>query len=209
MSTGYGDPGGWEERWSRALAQHGDALARRPPNGHLVGEAAGLPPGRALDAGCGHGAEALWLAGRGWTVTAVDFAATALAYARDAAAAAGPEIAGRVDWLQADLSAWEPPAGAFDLVVCLYVHITGPVGGMVRRMASAVAPGGTLLMAGHRPVDPDTGEATASAGQVHVSVDEALAVLGPDAWEILVAEDRRRAQPPGGVDAVIVARRRP
>lgn len=208
MSTDFGDRGGWEARWSRALAQHGDGLALRPPNAHLLARAGDLPPGRALDAGCGHGAETLWLAARGWRVTAVDFAANALDHARTAADAMGPDVARRVEWVQADLAEWAPDAGAFDLVVCLHVHITGAVGEFVRRMASGVAPGGTLLMAGHRPVDPATGGPSAAAGQVQVSVEEAVAGLDPEAWEFLVAEDRPRSQPPPGVDAVVMARRR-
>ena len=70
----------WEERWSQALREHGDRAAQRPPNTHLVAEIGDLRSGRALDAGCGHGSDTLWLAARGWQVTAVDFAATALAY---------------------------------------------------------------------------------------------------------------------------------
>ena len=58
----------WEERWARALRDHGDRVARRPPNAHLTAEVSDLPPGRALDAGCGQGADALWLAALGWQI---------------------------------------------------------------------------------------------------------------------------------------------
>ena len=167
-----------------------------------------LSPGRALDAGCGQGADSLWLAARGWRVTAVDFAATALAHARSAAEAAGPEVAGRVDWVEADLATWAPEAGAYDLVVCLYVHAAGPAEDLVRRMAAGVAAGGTLLMVGHRPVDPGTGKATAAAGQVQVSVEAARAALDPERWEMLVAAERPRPRAGTGVDAVIRAQRR-
>lgn len=78
---------------------------------------------------------------------------------------------------------------------------------MVRRMASAVAPGGVLLMAGHRPIDPATREPTAAAGQVQVSVEATIAALAPDAWELVIAEERPRAITGAGVDAVILARR--
>jgi SAM-dependent methyltransferase len=94
----------WEERWSQALREHGDRVAQRPPNAHLTAEVGDLRPGRALDAGCGHGSDTLWLAARGWQVTAVDFAATALAYARSTAEAMGPDVAERVDWGKADLA---------------------------------------------------------------------------------------------------------
>ncbi|HEX2300100.1 MAG TPA: class I SAM-dependent methyltransferase, partial [Pseudonocardiaceae bacterium] len=142
-------------------------------------------------------------------VTAVDFAATALAHGRATAAAIGPEVAERIDWVEGDLANWTPQPGHYDLVTCLYVHIAGSVEEMVRRMAAGVAPGGTLLLVGHRPVDPATGAATPAAGQVQVSVDTAVAALDPDRWEFAVAENRRRVQTGSGVDAVICARRRP
>jgi SAM-dependent methyltransferase len=199
----------WEGRWSRAFREHGDRVARRPPSDHLVAEVGELPAGHALDAGCGHGSDTLWLAARGWRVTAVDFAATALAQARSTATAMGPEVAERVDWVEADLATWMPPSGEFDLVVSLYVHVAGSVEEMVQRLATGLAAGGTLFLVGHRPVDPATGAPTAAAGQVQVSVEDALAALDRERWEIVVAEERPRAVAATGVDAVIRARRRP
>ena len=201
------DRDSWEERWSQALRAHGDRAAQRPPNAHLTAEIGDLRPGRALDAGCGHGSDTLWLAARGWEVTAVDFAATALAPARSTAEAMGPDVAGRVDWVEADLASWTPQPGHYDLVACLYVHVAGSVEEMVRRMGAGVAPGGTLLLVGHRPVDPETGAATPAAGQVQVSVESATDALDRHRWEIGVAEDRPRAAAGTGVDAVISARR--
>jgi hypothetical protein len=98
--------------------------------------------------------------------------------------------------------------GHYDLVVCLYVHVQGAVGDMVARMANGVGPGGTLFLVGHRPIDPATGAATAAASQLQVSVEAAVAALDPDVWELVVAEERRRAVAGSGVDAVIRARRR-
>jgi SAM-dependent methyltransferase len=190
----------WEQRWSGVLREHADMVARRPPNDYVT--ALDLPTGRALDAGCGHGAETLWLAARGWHVTAVDFSAAALAHAKRTAEATG--VADRVEWVEGDLGVWAPEPERFDLVVCLYVHVAGAVTEMVRRMAGGVAPGGTLLLVGHQPVDPATGEATAAAGQVQVSVADAVDALA--GWEFVVAEERPRTHG-GGVDAVIQARR--
>ncbi len=198
----------WEERWSQALREHGDRVAQRPPTAQLTAEVGDLRPGHALDAGCGHGSDTLWLAARGWQVTAVDFAATALAYARSTAEAEGPDVAERIDWVEADLASWTPQRDEYDLVVCLYVHVAGSVEEMIQRMAAAVVPGGTLFLVGHRPIDPATGAATAAAGQVQVSVEAALAALEPDRWELLVADDRPRPVAGTGVDAVIRARRR-
>ena len=199
----------WEARWSQVLREHGDRVACRPPNAQLSAAVANLRPGSAVDAGCGHGSDTLWLAARGWRVTAVDFSATALAHGRASAEAMGADVAERIDWVEGDLATWTPQPAHFELVACLYVHVAGSVEEMVRRMAAGVAPGGTLLLVGHRPVDPATGAATAAAGQVQVSVDAALAALDPGRWDLLVAEDRPRAMAGTGVDAVICARRRP
>jgi hypothetical protein len=73
-------------------------------------------------------------------------------------------------------------------------------------MPAGVAPGGTLFLVGHRPIDPATGAATAAAGQVQVCIDTAVAALDPGRWEVILAEDRPRAMAGTGVDAVICAR---
>jgi SAM-dependent methyltransferase len=197
----------WEQLWSRTLRERGGDVACRPPNAHLTAEVSGLPPGRALDAGCGHGSDALWLAAHGWQVSGVDFSASALAHARAMAEAAGPDIAARMDWVEADLANWTAPAGRYDLVTCLYVHVAGSVPEMVLRMGAAVARGGTLFLVGHPPVDPATGAATPAAGQQQVSTDAAVTALDPHRWKVLVAEDRPRAAAGTGVDAVIRAKR--
>lgn len=203
------DRDSWEQRWAQVLREHPDKVASRPPNAHLLAEVGDLPPGRALDAGCGYGAEAIWLAAAGWRVTGVDFSATALDHARSTARAAGADIAERTEWVEGDLGVWTPAPGAFDLVSCLYVHVAGSVEELVTRLGSGVAPGGTLLLVGHRPVDPATGEPTPAAGQVQVSVEEAVAVLDPRAWQVLVAEERPRPVAGTGVDAVVRALRAP
>lgn len=199
----------WDERWSDALRADAGHVAGRPPSAYLTATAGGLVPGRALDAGCGNGSEALWLAGRGWRVTGIDFAATALAHGRTTAAALGADIAARMEWVEGDLGAWTPEAGRYDLVTSLYVHIAGSVEAMVARLATGVAPGGTLLLVGHLPIDPVTGAATPAAGQNQVTVDAALAALDPRDWTIDVAETRPRDVAGSGHDALVRARRRP
>ncbi len=199
------DRDSWERRWAQALRDHPEQVANRPPNAHLVAETDGLPPGRALDAGCGHGAEAMWLAASGWQVTAVDFSVTALEHARSTARRVGADVAERIEWVEGDLGSWMPSPRQFDLVSCLYVHVTGSVGEMVNRLAAGVAPGGTLFMVGHLPVDPATGEPTPAAGQVQVTVEEAVKALDARDWQIVLAEERRRAEPGAGADAVVLA----
>jgi len=100
-----------------------------------VAEAAGLPPGRALDLGCGQGGDAIWLAQRGWTVTGVDVSATALAVAAEQAAAAG--VADAITWERADVGG-SLPDGPFDLVTSSYLHspVEIPWGAILRAAAA-------------------------------------------------------------------------
>lgn len=195
----------WERRWAQVLREHGDKVASRPPNADLLAELEDLPTGRALDAGCGHGAEAILLAASGWEVTAVDFSMTALEHARSTARAVGAEVADRITWIQVDLGSWTPPPRRFDLVSCLYVHVAGSVGEMVTRLGTGVAPGGSLFLVGHLPVDPASGEPTPAAGQVQVGVHDAVEALDPREWQIVVAEERPRTAAGTGVDAVVRA----
>lgn len=199
------DRDSWERRWAQVLRDHPDKLASRPPNAHLLIEVGDLASGLALDAGCGHGAEAIWLAASGWEVTAVDFSVTALEHARSTAQALGADVADRIEWIEGDLGSWAPTPRRFDLVTSLYVHVAGSVGEMVTRLATGVAPGGTLFLVGHLPVDPATGEPTPAAGQAQVSVDDAVQALDPSDWQIVLAEERPRRAAGTGVDAVVRA----
>ncbi|MFI6168743.1 class I SAM-dependent methyltransferase [Nocardia sp. NPDC051052] len=119
------------------------------PNFLLVREIEAAPAGSALDLGCAEGADAIWLAERGWRVTAVDVSETALGRAR---ARAGEQGYTDIDWQRHDL-ANTFPAGQFDLVTAQYLH--SPVAKtdereeILRRAAAAVAPGGQLLIVGH------------------------------------------------------------
>jgi SAM-dependent methyltransferase len=112
-----------------------------------------MPPGRALDLGCGEGADALWLAERGWHVTAVDVSQTALD--RAAADAAGRNLSARIDFQQHDLTQ-SFPDGVFDLVSAQFLHSTVPMdrAQLLRRAADAVAQGGTLLVVDHGAAPP-------------------------------------------------------
>jgi len=195
----------WERRWAQVLREYPDKVASRPPNTHLLAVVEDMAAGRALEAGCGHGAEAIWLAASGWDVTAVDFSVTALEHARSTAQAVGADVADRITWVEGDLGSWTPPPRRFDLVSCLYVHVAGSVGEMVTRLGTGVAPGGTLFLVGHLPVDPATGEPTPAAGQVQVSVDDAVEALDSREWQIVVAEERPRTAAGTGRDAVVRA----
>lgn len=132
----------WDERYRSR-----ERLFSGNPNGVLVAEATDLPPGRALDLGCGEGADAIWLARRGWHVTGIDLSTVAL---ERAAATAGADLEDRLTWIQGDITATAPEQGAFDLVSAQYLPLPKECGDMaLRGLLDAVAPGGTLLFVGH------------------------------------------------------------
>jgi SAM-dependent methyltransferase len=222
----------WEQHWDQAHVAD-SASTEGGPNPHLGREVAGLAPGTALDAGCGTGADAIWLAGHGWRVTAADISATALN--RAAARAAGAMVAERVTWLEADLTTWLP-SGRFDLVATSYAHPAMSQLAFYDRISDWVAPGGTLLIVGHLrvPADndggPDHGDAPGhthghahghaeGAGQLPpaeatVTVADITGRLDPAVWRIETAEEHTRTVtgPEGRAlplrDAVVRATRR-
>ncbi len=100
----------WDQRYGAS-----GALWSGQPNPQLLAEASGLPPGRALDAGSGEGADAIWLAERGWLVTAVDISTVALDRGAAHARQLGSELAERITWQQADLLNWGPQPQTYDL----------------------------------------------------------------------------------------------
>ncbi|REF00840.1 class I SAM-dependent methyltransferase [Thermomonospora umbrina] len=208
MSEEFGEAF-WEERYRGHTATSGTR-----PNPQLVAEAGDLAPGRALDAGCGRGGDAVWLASRGWRVMAVDISATALGRAREHAESLGADIAGRVDWVRADLTEWTPAEEHFDLVSTHYVHTAGSREALFGRLAAAVAPGGTLLVVGHQPSDHGPGTSHAPPPEVHFTAREVAAGLDPHLWDVVVAEARSRSTTDHDGheitlhDAVLRARRR-
>ncbi|MEW2415161.1 class I SAM-dependent methyltransferase [Streptomyces sp. NPDC046866] len=182
--TPSGDREFWDSRYSES-----DRIWSGRPNAALVREVEGLAPGRALDLGCGEGADAVWLARRGWRVTGTDISGVALERAAAHAAEAG--VADRIELCRHDL-AESFPAGEFDLVSACFLHNYGdfPRARVLRTAAAAVAPGGILLVVGHG------GWATWQQQEVRPAIDfptpdEVLAQLElPEgAWEVLRAEE--------------------
>lgn len=194
--------GAAERRWS------GNA------NGLLVAEVTDLPAGTALDLGCGEGGDAIWLAQRGWQVTAVDVARAALASGAEHAAAAG--VGARIRWDRHDLDETFP-TGSYDLVAACYLHSPVELArtAILRAAAAAVAPGGTLVIVGHAGppswTQPDDGH---GHGVAFPSAAEVLAGLGLDAeWyvERCADVDQAMTDPDGAPatrpDSVVRARR--
>jgi SAM-dependent methyltransferase len=177
----------WDDRYRES-----ERIWSGRPNDALVREVSGLTPGRALDLGAGEGADAVWLARRGWHVTAVDISSVALERAARHAEEAG--VADRIDWQRCDL-ATSFPAGEYDLVSAQFLHSHGdlPRERILRTAADAVARGGVLLIVGHSGVPPWDHE--------HADVrlptpQEVLADLHlpPEAWEVQACEEHERNQ---------------
>jgi SAM-dependent methyltransferase len=198
----------WEGHYREHRGAH-----HRDPSPSLVAEASGLAPGRALDAGCGQGADTVWLASRGWQVTAVDISPTALSDARERAAAHGDDVANRIVWVQADLASWSPPEGSFDLVTSHYVHVPATSrNAFVCRLAESVVPGGTLLFVSHDASGLQEGT-HGTAPEAYARAADVAALLEPADWSVEVAETRTRTVPGTPAhemtlrDAVLRARR--
>ena len=196
----------WNERYGSA-----GRIWSGQPNPQLVREAAYLPPGHALDAGCGEGADARWLARRGWRVTATDISTVAL---ERAAEHTEPEIADRITWRRADLLALTADPQRYDLVSAQFLHFPSSRRGAVfGALAESVAPGGTLLVVGHDLSDPRTTKPRPAEPDLYYTAEQLAGTLAPDRWGIVVAQARPRAVVHGGrnetiVDAVLRARRR-
>jgi len=134
-----------DEEWDRRYADS-EFLWSVEPNRFVVRELGDLPPGRALDLASGEGRNAVWLAERGWRVTAVDFSRVGMQKARRLADARGVTV----DWVLADLREYEPEAGGYQLVLVAYLHVPPAERAAVLDGAcSALAPGGALLVIGH------------------------------------------------------------
>lgn len=126
----------WDERYAAT-----DRLWSAEPNATVAEIVGPLPPGRALDLGAGEGRHAVWLAQRGWSVTAVDFAAVGIDRGRAGAARLGVAV----DWQVADIRTWAP-TDAYDLVLVAYLHLTGDALGTA---AGWLVSGGRLVVVGH------------------------------------------------------------
>ena len=192
----------WEAHWEQATGHRGGPIIA--PNPYLASETSGLVMGSALDAGCGEGAEAIWLASAGWQVTAVDISTEALSRAAERASAIGlpPE---RVQWVEADLGVWDPDR-QFDLVTTHYAHPAMPQLDFYQRISNWVAPGGTLLIVGHLH-SSDTPDHDASDhehthrqghGQHHPPAEASVTAaritsgINPAHWAVVTAAERTR-----------------
>ncbi|MHB1475873.1 MAG: class I SAM-dependent methyltransferase [Dermatophilaceae bacterium] len=173
-----------------------------------------LPAGKALDVAAGEGRNALWLAARGWHVTAVDFSTVALQRARSLAKEQLGRDASRLETLEADVETWVPPARSYDLVLVVYLHLPKEQRRSVMRAAAeAVAPGGTLLVVGHDLQNLTSGHGGPQDPTVLYRPSDIVQDIEPA--QLVVTRDETvprsvadgREQPVEALDALVLARR--
>jgi SAM-dependent methyltransferase len=198
----------WNERYRSQTA-----LWSGNPNPLLITETAALTPGAALDVGSGEGADAIWLAKRGWKVTGLELSTVAI---ERAASHAEQNGVGHIEWQQADLLTWEPPIARYDLVSAQFMHLAHPDRDVVYRgLAGSVAPGGTLLVVGHHVSDLDTWSGHPQLPGMFFTGDDIAALLAPGEWDIVTnailprdIDESLEEKPLHINDAVFRARRR-
>ena len=131
--------------WNRRYAER-PLVWTAEPNRFVAEELADLAPGRALELAAGEGRNALWLAEKGWRVTAVDFSSVALDKARQLAENRGVKL----DCVEADVLAYQPESAAYDLVLLAYLQLPqDEMAGVLHRAVAALAPGGAFLLVAH------------------------------------------------------------
>lgn len=192
----------WDERYASK-----DYLWTVEPNRFVQQHVAQLTPGTAIDLATGEGRNAVWLAGQGWQVTAVDFSPAGLDKARRLAADHDVDV----EWVEADVTAYQPSA-TFDLVLVAYLQLSTPQRvEVLRRAAGWVARGGTMLVVAHDRSNVTEGHGGPPSPEVCYDVDETVAALEgliPSVAEVA----RRPVQTDEGervaLDTVVVATRR-
>jgi SAM-dependent methyltransferase len=197
------DAEAWDERYREK-----ELVWSAEPNQFVEQEAAGLPPGRALDLAAGEGRNAIWLARRGWDVEAVEFSPVAIDKGRDLAAHAEVEVT----WTLADLTD-APELQQADLVLLAYLHLPQPAADeALRHAASLVRPGGTLLVVAHARRNLTEGYGGPEDPAILSEPDEVVAGLAGTGLEVEHAGEVTRTVvtdegPRDAIDVLVRARR--
>ena len=171
------DAHAWDERYAAS-----DLVWSAEPNVFVAAELGDLAPGRALDLAAGEGRNAIWLARRGWTVTAADFSQVALDKGRQLAGDTG------IRWVCADATRWDEPS-TYDLVVVAYLQLPAPERrAAVRAAYASLVEGGTLLLVAHDSTNLAEGTGGPQDPAVLMTADDVLADLDGLAFDVVRAE---------------------
>ena len=181
----------WDERYAAS-----ELVWSATPNQFVAAELADLPPGRALDLAAGEGRNALWLADRGWDVTAVDFSLVGLDKGR---ALLERQPGGRdlhVDWVHADVLSYEPGPVPYDLALVAYLQLVADERRTaVRRAFGALREGGTFFLVAHDATNLTEGTGGPTDPVVLYTAEEVLADLDGERFEVEVADRVPRLVP--------------
>lgn len=182
------DAESWDERYAAS-----DLVWSAGPNQFVADALADLAPGRAVDLAAGEGRNAIWLARRGWQVTAIDFSQVALDKGR--------RVAGdtALEWVCADATTWRPDEPV-DLVVVAYLHLPADQRrAAVRHAVSSLAPGGTFFLVGHDTTNIAEGTGGPQDPSVLSTAEDVLADLeGLDVDVVRAERVARRVEPEHG-----------
>ena len=197
------DASAWDERYAAS-----ELVWSREPNQFVAAELADLPAGTAVDLAAGEGRNAIWLASRGWTATAVDFSQVALdkgarlAADLDSSLDASLDVTLDLEWVCADATTWQPPHPV-DLVVIAYLQVPAEDRRRgVRSAASMLRPGGTLLLVAHDSTNIAEGTGGPQDPAVLMTAEDVLTDLEGIEVEVVraerVAREVRSADEHGG-----------
>ena len=184
------DANAWDERYAAT-----ELVWSVTPNQFVAAELAELPPGRAVDLAAGEGRNAIWLAGLGWEVTAVDFSQVALDKGR--------RLAGDVEvtWVCADATTWQGDA-VYDLAVLAYLQLPAEERrAAVRRAFAALRPGGTFFLVAHDTTNLTEGTGGPQDASVLMTAEDVLGDLGGEELDVVRAGrvERRVASTDGSL----------
>ena len=191
---------GWDARYAAS-----DLVWGAEPNRFVVEEFEGLPPGRVLDLAAGEGRNAVWLAERGWAVTAVDFSRVAADRGRELARARGVAV----DWVVADVLDFRPEPSGYDAVLVAYLQLPADqLDRVLHQATGAVAPGGRIVVIGHDLANLSEGVGGPPSAEVLYTVEAVTAAL--PGLTVRRAEQARRPVPVDGqvrqaIDTVVRA----
>ena len=181
----------WDERYAAT-----ELMWSSTPNQFVAAELEGVPPGRALDLAAGEGRNALWLAERGWEVTAVDFSLVGLDKARriEAVQPQGRDL--HIDWVHADVLSYEPGPVGYDLVLLAYLQLPAEERRTAVRVAfDALVVGGTMLVVAHDSSNFTEGTGGPTDPAVLYTAEEVLGDLDGERFEVVRAERVTREVP--------------
>jgi NADPH-dependent curcumin reductase CurA len=188
----------WNDRYREAAANR-ESVWSLEPNEWVVEALADLTPGTAVDLAAGEGRNALWLAERGWQVTAVDFAAVGLA----AGAGRASDLGFDVRWQKADATTWHA-SEPVDLVLVAYLQLpAAELAKVVRNAASALRAGGTLALIAHDRDNTVGGPQDTAVLTTVAELEDAAAGI----FDTIECRQRERVTSNGiAIDTVLIAR---